>query len=288
MFSKSTWQHLRIPFSLYLMPIYCFAISTSEVFVWQNALISFVAIHLFLYPASNGYNSFFDKDEDSIGGLEKPPPVQKELYYAALAFDAFAILLGLLISWQFAGMLLLYGLVSKAYSWDGIRLKKYPIAGWIVVCVFQGAFTYLMVKQAHLGLPFAAFAAPEHALPTLLSTAMLLGSYPMTQIYQHQEDARRGDLTLSRLLGIQGTFLFTAVFFGATTAGFIFYFQQYFSTTIALLFPVFLAPVLAFFGYWFWKVRNDAQQANFRHTMRLNQLSAVCLNLFFIALGIFR
>ena len=39
-----------------------------------------------------------------------------------------------------------------------------------------------------------------------LCTLMLLGSYPMTQVFQHEEDAKRGDLTLSRILGIKGLF----------------------------------------------------------------------------------
>lgn len=30
----------------------------------------------------------------------------------------------------------------------------------------------------------------------LLSSALLLGSYPMTQIYQHEEDTKRGDKTI--------------------------------------------------------------------------------------------
>lgn len=283
-FKKSTWQHLRIPFSFYLMPIYCFAIATSETFDWYTTLISFVAIHVFLYPASNGYNSFFDKDEESIGGLEKPPPVDKELYNAALLFDAIAIALGFLIGWEFALLLLIYGLVSKAYSWDKIRLKKYPIAGWIVVCTFQGAFTYLMVKQAHIGLSFSELLLWEHLFPAMLSTAMLLGSYPMTQIYQHTEDAKRGDLTISRILGVKGTFIFTGVFFGGTTGGFIYYFLQSFSQTVAFLFPVFLLPVLLYFGQWFLKVLKDENNADFKSTMHLNLLSAICLNGFFLFL----
>ncbi len=284
LFKPATWQHLRIPFSFYLLPIYAFAFSTAPPAAWLTGALTFVALHLFLYPASNGYNSFFDKDEESIGGLEKPPPVDGELYRAALWFDAAALCLGLLVGWRFALALLVYGLVSKAYSWDKIRLKKYPIAGWLVVCFFQGAFTFLMVRQAHGQLLFAELLAPTHLYPALLSTAMLLGSYPMTQIYQHREDARRGDLTLSRLLGIRGTFLFTAVFFGATTVGFVWYFYTYVNTLAALLFPAFLTPVLLYFGYWFWQVLADAQRANFRATMRLNLLSAVCLNAYFFCL----
>ena len=82
--NKSTLLHLRIPFSFFLMPFFCFAVSQVETVNWTEAIIAFLAIHLFLYPASNGYNSYYDKDEESIGGLEAPPPVDKQLLIASL------------------------------------------------------------------------------------------------------------------------------------------------------------------------------------------------------------
>ncbi|MEQ8575627.1 MAG: ubiquinone biosynthesis protein UbiA, partial [Fulvivirga sp.] len=93
MFSKSAWLHLRIPFSYYLMPVYLFSLAVSDNVNTSNAIIVFIALHIFLYPASNGFNSYFDKDEDSIGGLKNPPKVSKGLYYLALVFDLIALLL---------------------------------------------------------------------------------------------------------------------------------------------------------------------------------------------------
>ena len=92
MISRSTWLHLRIPFSFFLLPIYLFALSVAEDFSVIDALLIFFIIHFLLYPASNGYNSFFDKDEGSIGGLEHPPPVQLELYRVSLLLDVIAII----------------------------------------------------------------------------------------------------------------------------------------------------------------------------------------------------
>lgn len=72
-------------------------------------------IFFLVYPASNGYNSYFDKDEKSIGGLKNPPPVNKGLYYTSLTLDLFALMLSYFkISPWFAGLLLVYGLASKA------------------------------------------------------------------------------------------------------------------------------------------------------------------------------
>lgn len=63
MLQKATWLHLRIPFSLFLMPVFLFATSQAESINFREWFLAFVAIHLFLYPASNAYNSYFDRDE---------------------------------------------------------------------------------------------------------------------------------------------------------------------------------------------------------------------------------
>lgn len=275
---RATILHLRIPFSYYLMPVFVFALSQASSIDIVHAVVAWVCLHLFLYPASNGYNSFFDKDEQSIGGLKSPPPVSTELYYTSLAMDAVALLAGLLISWQFSSFLLVYGLVSKAYSHPSIRIKKYPWLSWIVAGFFQGAFTYAMVWVALVPHGIDQLFSKNVVWPALLSSAMLLGSYPMTQVYQHAEDRKRGDRTLSIYLGIKGTFLFTLVVFGVVASGFIVYFLSLRSWQECLLFLAGLQPVLLYFLYWMRKVWRDIHFADFEHTMRLNALSAHGLN----------
>jgi 1,4-dihydroxy-2-naphthoate octaprenyltransferase len=238
-----------------------------------------------LYPASNGYNSYFDKDEKSIGGLKNPPPVNKGLYNLALLFDLFAIVLGYIkVSATFAIMLLIYGLVSKAYSHPAIRLKKYAITSWAVAGIFQGFFTFVMcyIGINKYTLPHAF--KPEVLIPGVLTTLMLWANYPMTQVYQHEEDAKRGDITLSLRLGIKGTFIFTGIAFLIATVGFAYYFIIYVDTKYLVHFLVFLSPVVIYFAYWFLKVLRDESNANFTHTMWLNFISATCLNAFFIYL----
>lgn len=284
MFKKSTWQHLRIPFSIFLMPVFCFALSLSPNVEWWRIVVSFMSIHVFLYPASNAYNSYYDKDEGSIGGLEVPPPVDKELYWAALLFDVIAIGLALVLSWQFALALFVYGLISKAYSHDSIRLKKYPILSWLTVGVFQGAFILFASYQVINVIAIAEVFQPKVFYAAILSTLMLLGSYPMTQIYQHEEDAKRGDRTLSRMLGIKGTFMFTAIVFGLSSIGFVFYYMAFFEPSYAYAFLIVLSPVLLYFSVWFLRVLKDDKKADFRSTMRLNMISSICLSVFYLGI----
>lgn len=283
---KSTFLHLRIPFSFFLLPVFLLACAIAETRDVTNLFLCFFILHFLVYPASNGYNSYFDKDEHSIGGLKNPPKVTKELYVISLLFDMLALILGYFISVEFVVMIFVYGLISKAYSHPRIRLKKYPIIGWLAAGIFQGYFTLLLSIMAIENLSFQDTFDLKIQLPAILSSMLLLGSYPMTQIYQHEEDAKRGDHTMSRLLGILGTFHFTAVAFMFASAGFVYYFYKYDAQVSAILFLIFLSPVLAFFGSWYLKVRKDRSNADFSRTMRLNFISSLLLNLFFVYLWI--
>src|SRR6476620_11552818 len=106
MLSRSSWLHLRIPFSFFLLPIFLFSLSLSPNFSASRLGWVFFILHFLLYPASNGYNSYFDKDEKSIGGLKNPPPVNHGLYFLAILFDLLAVVLGFLkVNATFAVML---------------------------------------------------------------------------------------------------------------------------------------------------------------------------------------
>jgi len=282
MISRSTFLHLRIPFSLFLLPVFLFALSISNNPDLLNVLQVLLIVHLFLYPASNAYNSYFDRDEKSIGGLRHPPAVTKELYYTALIFDLIAILLGLLINLWFSIMLVIYGLVSKAYSHPSVRLKQYPYLSWFTAGFFQGFFTLLMCYVGINNVDINNLSESVLLFAAILSSLMLWGSYPMTQIYQHEEDKKRGDITLSLKLGILPTFYFTGAFFMLATAAFLFFYYRFFDTKDAITFIACTFPMVLYFLYWYMRVRTDESRADFSHSMKLNTISSLCLSIFFI------
>lgn len=282
--ARSLLLHLRFPFSFFLLPVFLFAYSQATQPDTAKTLWVFFILHFLIYPASNAFNSYFDKDEGPIGGLKNPPPVNQSLYYVSLLIDALALVIAwLFVGTTFALACLLYILISRAYSHPMVRLKKYAILSWLVVSVFQGGFTYLTVIQAVDTLPVLELNSFSYLLPALLATLNLLGFYPMTQIYQHEEDARRGDRTISRMMGIKGTFLLTASIFLAATLGFFAYFtfQTIADVPIFVIYLLIMAPVLTYFGIWFLSVLKNTSNANFRYTMGLNLLGSLCLNLFF-------
>lgn len=208
--------------------------------------------------------------------------MNRGLYYTSLLLDLIAIVLALKISLLFSGMILLYGLVSKAYSHPSVRLKKYPIWGWLTTGFFQGFFSFLMCYEGINTLGLLSLLKPQILVPAFLSSLILWGSYPMTQIYQHEEDRKHGDNTLSMVLGVRGTFVFTSIFFMVSVAGFLMYFDRLFEIKYGVIFLGSLLPVLIYFLIWFYQISRDFTKVNHSRTMWLNFISAVCLNCFFV------
>ncbi|MGI4832091.1 MAG: UbiA family prenyltransferase [Janthinobacterium lividum] len=280
---RSALKLLRIPFSLFLMPVFWFGISALRgPLDWPRVLGAFGVLHLLVYPASNGYNSYYDRDEGSIGGLQAPPKVTPELLRLVYLFDALALGGALLLGGRFALLTLGYLLVSKAYSFEGIRLKKYPLLSTAVVVLFQGAYTFLLA-QVGAGAGAGQLLERTNLLLALVSSLFLCGSYPLTQIYQHQEDARRGDRTLSLRLGVRGTFVFAALGLLAGAGALALAYWLRGEVRALLIFAAATGPVLALFGRWVWLAWPDPTHANYTWTMRMNLVSSMCLSAAFLA-----
>ena len=266
------------------MPVYFFALSQVKIINWRDAILAFLILHLMVYPASNGYNSYMDRDTSPIGGLKNPMEPTSQLFFVTVALDSLAIVLSFLISPVFATGIFFYILASRLYSFRGVRLKKYPVTGYLTVIIFQGAVTFLLVYHASdanhtLHIPVLAMIA---------SSLLIGGFYPLTQIYQHEEDYKDGVTTISYLLGYKGTFIFTGIIyaFAFITLGWYFYLKSALFNFFIL--QIFMLPILVYFFIWFAKVLKNDEQANFKNTMQMNILASVFSNLGFITLLILK
>jgi len=282
--SASTIKLLRLPFAIFLTPIYFFALSQVEHINWSKAILVFIILHLLVYPASNGYNSYMDRDTKSIGGLEHPPPPSRELFVTTIVLDVAAIILGFLVTPLFGLLMPLYIGASKAYSYRGIRLKRFPVIGYLTVIVFQGAFTFWLVYHG---------SSSEHLLwpswqPMVVCALLIGGFYPLTQIYQHKQDLDDGVLTISYKLGYTGTFIFCAIVYAIAWTFMAQFFIGRKETSKFLVISIFFIPVIVYFTGWFLAVYRNKEAANFRNTMKMNWIAASCTNAVFILLLIWK
>lgn len=284
MLHPSTIQLLRFHFSLFLLPVYLFAISQVPTVDFTKAIIIFVILHFLVYPSSNGYNSYMDRDTSPIGGLKNPLQPTRQLYRITIIMDVIAVLSGLLISIYFSVGILLYILASRAYSSRQIRLKRYPVLGFLTVFIFQGALVFYIT---YIGTnPSTGLYAP--ILPCIISSCLIAALYPLTQIYQHKEDKEDGVTTISYLVGKRGTFILSMfLFLGATILMYL-HFTQRNEMNIWFRYLLIMLPVVLFFLTWMRKVWISEQEANFKNSLRMNVIATFCTSIFFVTLILYK
>jgi 4-hydroxybenzoate polyprenyltransferase len=147
-------------------------------------------------------NSVFDDDEGDIGYLDTPPRPPRHLFAFSVALLVAGQLLALTLPRGFA---LAYGAcfaMSVAYSVPPLRLKAVGGVDWLINMIGFGTLT-----------PYAGWAATGRAVNAETTVVLLAfcplfaALYPLTQLYQWDEDLRRGDRTLAIMLGMRRSML---------------------------------------------------------------------------------
>ena len=189
--------HLRLPFQLTLAPIFLWGALLGEGGWRWETFAAFFSLHLFLYPAATAFNSAYDRDEGPVGGLEAPPPVPEGLLGFSLALAALGAVLAVPAGGAF---LLCYALAvgwTAAYSHPATRWKAGPVSSALAIALGQGAvgFAAGWVSAAPLTLSALFVAGAASAALTAV------GLYPLTQVFQVEEDRARGDRTLAATFG---------------------------------------------------------------------------------------
>ncbi len=182
----------------------------------------FLVIHLLLFGGATVYNSYWDKDEGPIGGLRHPPPLAPWARPASILLQ----IGGLILSVPAGPVYLLFYLISMLlfwlYSHPVYRWKGHPVLSLIAIGASTGTNS----------LVFGYLAAGSSWEPVILIPAagvalIMLSLYPVSQIYQRDEDEKRGDRTFVVVYGPEAVFRFyiAAFFVGAVfvTVGFRLY-----------------------------------------------------------------
>jgi 4-hydroxybenzoate polyprenyltransferase len=169
---------------------------------WAEALAALVIWVVFLNGGTLAINSVFDRDEGDIGYLNAPPPLPRYLRHFSVALLVGGQLLALRLP---AGFQIAYAIcfaMSILYSVPPFRFKAVAGVDWVINMWGFGTLT-----------PYAAWAATGrpldvgHGLVLLAFCPLFAGLYPLTQLYQFDEDRRRGDRTLALILGMRASLI---------------------------------------------------------------------------------
>jgi 4-hydroxybenzoate polyprenyltransferase len=141
-------------------------------------------------------NSAFDRDEGDIAYLRNPPPPPRKLAGFALGLMTAGLVGSLLLPPLYRVVYAICLALSVLYSVPPFRLKAVAGADWLINMAGFGTLTPL-AGWAATGRPLGA----TDAVLLLAFCPLFAALYPLTQLYQLEEDARRGDRTLALMLG---------------------------------------------------------------------------------------
>jgi len=164
---------------------------------WWLGLILWVVC---LNGGTLALNSAIDKDSSDVAYLRFPPVPPRHLFGFGLGLMLLGLVLSLALPFAFSLAYLVCLTLSVLYSTPPWRLKAVAGADWFINIWGFGTLT-----------PYAGWALTGRPL-TPVGAAILLGFaplfgalYPLTQLYQLEEDQARGDRTLASVLGPRGS-----------------------------------------------------------------------------------
>lgn len=173
--------------------------------------IQFLNVHVLLYGGATAFNSWWDKDEGPVGGLKKPPPMSKWMHPVSIIFMIAGLVWSLAVGWAYAIVYTVSILLFWLYSTPVARWKGRPLLSMVAIGISTGLNSVLLGVLAAGGELTAVIA-----VAALGATLILLSLYPVSQIYQIEEDMRRGDCTFAAFYGLSAVkkFYFLSYFAG--------------------------------------------------------------------------
>jgi len=182
---------------------YILAVGFSGVARGEQLGAALLALALWVLCLNGGtlaLNSVFDRDEGDIGYLQAPPPLPRHLLAFSLILLCGGQILAFVLPVGYRAAYAVCLVMSLLYSVPPFRFKAVAGADWVINMWGFGTFT-----------PYAAWAATGRPLDAAHATVLLAfcplfaGLYPLTQLYQFDEDRRRGDNTLALRLGMRAS-----------------------------------------------------------------------------------
>ncbi|MFH1473093.1 MAG: UbiA family prenyltransferase [bacterium] len=199
---RDFFLHLRLNYNFLILsaPFFLGALYLPRIENIKSFIFLYLLMYVFLFGGVNAYNSYFDKDEGPIGGLEHPPKMKRWMLYVSICFQIIALVLAMLVGYIYSIFMLLAMGLSWLYSNPKMRFKAKPALSFLVIGVgtvfIPALFGYFIAGGSNISVDFLA--------GIFGTTFIVLSMYPFSQAYQIEEDKKKGDITFAVKYGTQG------------------------------------------------------------------------------------
>lgn len=163
-------------------------------------VLQFLNVHILLFGGVTVYNSYWDKDTGAIGGMRHPPTLASWTLPASWILQAIGLVLAALVSPVSAAVYAAAMFLFWCYSRPGIRWKGRPLLGLLAIGVGTGVCGFLL-GYLHRGGNHVAAGSVAGSLGV---ACLIVSLFPMSQVYQVEEDLERRDMTFTARYGLGG------------------------------------------------------------------------------------
>lgn len=238
-------------------------------------VLQFLNVHLLLYGGATAFNSYWDRDEGPVGGLRHPPSMKPWMRWGALLMMGGGILIASAEGYMFTSIYTFSAILFWGYSSPLLRWKGRPIASIAVIGLSTGTNSFLLGCLAAGVEELRLF----HLMTALGVGSVLVSLYPISQIYQREEDQKRGDITFAIRYGVRGVRQFFGI---AYTAGVV-VLSSSMATVDQWLGGIFFF-VSALVGGWIFMYFNrlKGREQEYEGIMRIKYLTSVAFILFIL------
>lgn len=272
MSAKALFLHLRLHWQLMLAPLFFwgFLLSAGDdasALLTPRFWLVFAIFHILFYGGATALNSYYDQDEGPVGGLWDPPKVTRDLLVFSVGVQVLGLVLMAFVSLPLFLLSLLMGFVGNAYSHPAIRLKARPWTSLLAVSIFQGmggtAAGWLVAQN-----DWTTLFTAKGLLGLLSASLVITGFYPLTQVYQREQDRKQGVISFAVYAG-EKCFPLAIICFllAAVLMGFLVW--QNFGPAPAVAAAVGPVGLAAAVAVWWHSYDDDQVRANYVWMLRL-------------------
>lgn len=275
---KRVLIHIRWPLQSFTLLGFLFGMVVSRIDLSTDLILGFIS-WFFLCSAIAVFNSYYDKDEKPVAGLENPPTAAISMLIGAWLLKLSGFIIALFLSKMFLTIYIAGVVLSVLYSHEKFRLKS---NGYIAVFLnfVVGVMTFLAA---------ASFSLPSTAIlffGSVTAGSFLAAIYLMMQVHQKVEDKDRKDISIMVLYGRKVTITF-AIFLMivAATLSLVSLTMSNYQWFYIVILIVYFATILLFSYMWLKKQEN--QTSDFKIMNKLTMRLSYAANLILVAIYIF-
>lgn len=277
---KQVWHftlHLRLHYQFFILSGgYLLSALFIDEINWQQFWTQFLNVHVLLFGGATAYNSFWDKDEGPIGGLKSPPKMTKWMWIVSLAIQFIGLAWAYTIGINYSLIYLLSLVLFWLYSTPLARWKGKPLLSLVAIGISTGTNSFLL---GYLAGGDNRITFSEDAIAFGVA-CIILSLYPASQIYQVEEDRKRGDVTFAMKYGLKTVRIFYSIMFliGASTLSFFLYLED---AILGLIFGV--LSLCSFSGIAFILSKLEGKESEYGKVMKIKFLASLSFVLFILS-----